>query len=211
MSVIHPSITLLKKLVVLNLEFCTSLKKFPEGINRLASLQTLKLVGCLELKELPVNLEQLKSLRNLEIDASVIKLLPTSIFLMEKLQSLYYGKLWSCTELKVEFDSALQEVVEDCRTFIPPLHSLRSLLNLEFCTSLKKLPKGINDLASVQTLELVGCLKLGKLPDNLEQLKSLRNLRIEASVIKNLPSSIFLLENLESVYCGKHWFYKLLL
>ncbi|KAF3449622.1 hypothetical protein FNV43_RR10353 [Rhamnella rubrinervis] len=100
MSVIHPSITLLNKLVVLNLEFCTSLKKFPEGINHLASLQTLKLVGCLELKELPVNLEQLKSLRKLEIDASVIKSLPISIFHMENLQSLYYGKLWSCTELK---------------------------------------------------------------------------------------------------------------
>ncbi|KAF3449625.1 hypothetical protein FNV43_RR10356 [Rhamnella rubrinervis] len=151
-----------------------------------------------------------------------------------KLQNSNIKKLWNnCTEplynLKVidlsnsqsftEFEDfkvfpKLEKLIlEGCRRLsdIHPSIALLSrliVLNLESCTSLKEFPEGINGLASLQTLKLAGCLKPEKLPDKMGQLKSLRNLSIEASVIKHLPSSIFLLENFQSVYCGKHWFYK---
>ena len=76
LSEIHPSIKHLKRLILLNLDFCTSLEKLPEEINGMTSLQTLKLSGCFKLKKLPDNLEQLKNLTNLDKVGSGITQLP---------------------------------------------------------------------------------------------------------------------------------------
>ncbi|KAF3447865.1 hypothetical protein FNV43_RR08571 [Rhamnella rubrinervis] len=72
-------------------------------------------------------------------------------------------------------------------------------LDLNYCTSLKKLPEEISSVTSLQHLGIRRCYRFEKLPDNLEQLKNLRYLDIYHSGIKHLPSSIFLMENLEYV------------
>ncbi|KAF3447700.1 hypothetical protein FNV43_RR08403 [Rhamnella rubrinervis] len=108
LSEIHPSIEHLKRLILLELEDCTSLDNLPEKINGLTSLQTLKLSGCCNLERLPYNLDHLKSLRNLEIKGSGIKQLPSSIFLMEKLETV------SCDEKMIQ--SATRENIISYRT-----------------------------------------------------------------------------------------------
>ena len=87
----------------------------------------------------------------------------------------------------------------------PSIKHLKRLIRLDLseCTSLIKLPKEINGLSSLQTLELGSCYALGKLPDSLRRLKSLRELDICGSGIKCLPQSIFLLENIELISCGR--------
>ncbi|KAF3447685.1 hypothetical protein FNV43_RR08388 [Rhamnella rubrinervis] len=83
----------------------------------------------------------------------------------------------------------------------PSIERLERLirLDLNYCTSLKKLPKEISGVTSLQHLGIRRCYRFEKLPDNLEQLKNLRYLDIYHSGIKHLPSSIFLMENLEYV------------
>ncbi|KAF3447683.1 hypothetical protein FNV43_RR08386 [Rhamnella rubrinervis] len=79
LSEIDPSIKHLKSLIILNLEFCTSLKKLPEEIIGLASLQHLNIMIFSKVEKLPDNVEQLKNLRNLDIRLSGIKHLPSSV------------------------------------------------------------------------------------------------------------------------------------
>ncbi|KAF3449650.1 hypothetical protein FNV43_RR10381 [Rhamnella rubrinervis] len=253
LSKIHPSIEHLKKLVLLDLDCCTSLKKLPKEINGLASLQTLKLGHCFDVginglallvtpelgdrldlgilqwlffgeePELPNNLQYL-DLRGFPYNKLPSGFQPLQLVRLQLCHS-NIKQLWNnCNKrlynLKVidlsysqyftKFDDFtvvpyLEELIlSGCRKLSeihPSIGNLEklALLDMEGCESIEKLPEEIYCLASLQTLKLCRCFKLEKLADNVEQLKSLRNLDIEYSGIKQLPSSIFLMENLESV------------
>lgn len=103
----------------------------------------------------------------------------------------------------------LEKLILECCTSLSEIHpSIKVLkklilLSLRFCIKLKRLPKEINGLASLQILDLYGCSNICQLPDDWDHLKRLRNLDIRGTGITHLPSSIFLMKNLELLSCNR--------
>ena len=164
LSEIHPSIKHLKKLILLNLGNCRSLKKLPEEINGLASLQTLIFYGCSKIEKLPDNFEQLKSLRKLDMIGTGIKYLPSSILLMENLESV------DCIEKMKE--SVIRENIISYRT-----------------TGMSYFPSWVLTLT---TLELIDCNLTGpeEFPEYFGKLVNLRFLDLSKNPFSVLPPGI---------------------
>jgi Leucine-rich repeat (LRR) protein len=72
-------------------------------------------------------------------------------------------------------------------------------LKIKECKDLLCLPSTICNLKSLQSLDLSGCSKLENLPENIGNVKGLRTLILSGTAIKNVPSSIVLLENLKKI------------
>ncbi|KAI9104393.1 hypothetical protein K1719_022965 [Acacia pycnantha] len=85
LSLIHHSIGLLDKLLLLNLEDCIGLQSLPRSIYRLKCLKTLILSGCLNIEKLEEDIEQMESLTTLI--APTIKQAP---FSLPRLKSILY-------------------------------------------------------------------------------------------------------------------------
>ena len=73
----------------------------------------------------------------------------------------------------------------------PSIGALQKLifLNLEGCKNLKSFASSIH-MNSLQILTLSGCSKLKKFPEMLENMKSLRQLLLDETALRELPSSI---------------------
>ena len=146
------------------------------------SLKILTLSGCSKLDELPENLGNLKGLEELDLSGSAIKVLPTSIKLLENLKKLTLcgckglslkssnecslSSLWSLTKLDLSHCN-LQEIPDafDC------LSSLL-ILNLEG-NEFSWLPKSMIQISNLQDLFLRGCSNLRslpKLPSNIKYI-----------------------------------------
>uniref|UniRef100_A0A2N9HIH6 TIR domain-containing protein n=1 Tax=Fagus sylvatica TaxID=28930 RepID=A0A2N9HIH6_FAGSY len=76
-------------------------------------------------------------------------------------------------------------------------------LKIKECKDLLCLPSTICNLKSLQSLDLSGCSKLENLPENIGNVKGLKTLKLSGTTIKNVPSSIVLLENLEELHFKK--------
>ncbi|KAF3448851.1 hypothetical protein FNV43_RR09566 [Rhamnella rubrinervis] len=178
LSEIHPSIKYLKKLIVLDMQLCRSLEKLPEDLNGLTSLQTLELFYCFMLRKLPDNLEQLKSLRNLNIRASGIRHLPSSIFLMENLESL------SCDNEKM-IESAIRRNIISYHTidkFFFPGSFRTSLTSLDLTdcnlSGPEAFPEYFGKLVSLRALDL-SKNPFSVLPPGINGLSRLSSLTLE--------------------------------
>nr|GFB42790.1 NB-ARC domains-containing protein [Tanacetum cinerariifolium] len=68
---VHPSIGILKRLLVLNLRDCKRLQNFPSRVE-MDALQVLNLTGCLKIDQLPEALGRIKSLTELHVDRTAI-------------------------------------------------------------------------------------------------------------------------------------------
>nr|XP_048328514.1 disease resistance protein RUN1-like [Ziziphus jujuba var. spinosa] len=167
---IHPSITLLERLTILNLAACISLQNLPTSIGGLKSLKVLNLACCVSLTDLPE-------------DLGVVP---------------YLEKL----------------ILEDCRNLVGIPPSIRLLerliiLNLKGCIRLQNLPTSMAGQKSLKVLNLEGCVSLNNLPEDLGFLSSLEELNLRGISVEDsdLPSSIALLENLETLSCsgGRQW------
>ncbi|RDY07086.1 TMV resistance protein N, partial [Mucuna pruriens] len=75
---VHDSIGFLHKLEVLNLDYCTSLRVLPRGIN-LTSLETLSLRICTSLESFPEILGKMENIRYVYLSESGIRELPFSV------------------------------------------------------------------------------------------------------------------------------------
>ncbi|KAK3231704.1 hypothetical protein Dsin_003585 [Dipteronia sinensis] len=79
---------------------------------------------------------------------------------------------------------------------------LKSLivLNLEGCNSLQSFPRNVlSGMKSLKILKLQGCSKLDKFPENLEELEHLEELDVGETAIRQVPSSIARLTNLQKL------------
>lgn len=180
---IHQSIKQLKKLLLLNLNFCTSLENIPDEINSLTSLQILNLYGCSKIRKLPDNLEQLNSLRNLDIRSTGLSHIPSSIFLLENLESL------SCSHYKeMVAQSALR-------------------VNIMNHASIGKWFWLGNFCASLTRLDLIGCNITGEaFPEDFGKLVWLTHLDLSKNPFSTLPTGINRLPELRSLkleYCDR--------
>nr|XP_048336856.1 disease resistance protein RUN1-like [Ziziphus jujuba var. spinosa] len=90
LSEIHPSITLLERLTILNLKACIRLQNLPTSMGSLKSLKVLNLEGCVSLTNLPEELGLLNSLEELNLRGISVedRDLPSSIALLENLKAL---------------------------------------------------------------------------------------------------------------------------
>ncbi|KAB2627207.1 protein suppressor of npr1-1 [Pyrus ussuriensis x Pyrus communis] len=70
-------------------------------------------------------------------------------------------------------------------------------LNLEYCRELEILPSSIVQLKSLQLLNLSGCPKLKAFPENVGNMERLRELRLDETSVEGLAPSISSLQNLE--------------
>ena len=75
---LHPSIGILKKLVLLNLQYCETLRRLPSTFE-VDSLVTLNLSGCSNLKKLPQFVRNMECSQKLFLDSTAIMKLPSSV------------------------------------------------------------------------------------------------------------------------------------
>ncbi|KAF8038740.1 hypothetical protein BT93_B1326 [Corymbia citriodora subsp. variegata] len=155
------SILAAKRLKVLDLSQCSSLKELPTSIGSLRKLEKLIGINCYSSREITHSVGNLSSLQHLNLKGceSLIEL-PSSI-----------GKLFSLQHLNLEGCKSLRELPSS----IGDLSSLQHL-NLAGCESLRELPSSIGNLSSLQHLGLAYCQSLRELPSSIGNLSSLQHL-----------------------------------
>ncbi|XP_048436882.1 TMV resistance protein N-like isoform X4 [Pyrus x bretschneideri] len=145
---IHPSIAVLKRLEVLKLDGCESIKSLPSKVE-MDSLEYFNLDGCSNVKTIPEFGEQMKNLYFLVLDNTAIEKIPSSIGHAVGLRHLF---LRNCKNL----------------LYLPrAICNLKSLGNLAVigCSKIDKLPGNMDHLwwlsvGPTMTMPLVGLKNL---------------------------------------------------
>ena len=173
LSSVHPSLSVLKKLVFLSLRDCIKLRDFPESIE-LESLQILILSGCSKLKKFPEIKGYMKRLSELFLDGTAIEELPSSI---EYATGLVILDLTNCKMLR------------SIPNGICNLKSLETLL-LSDCSKLESLPQNFGKLKRLRKL-YADRIPIRALPTSFADLRNLQVLSFHGC--KGLNSPDFLL------------------
>ncbi|KAG5564671.1 hypothetical protein RHGRI_000752 [Rhododendron griersonianum] len=189
---VHESIRCLNKLVVLEMRYCTKLRKLPSGILMLKSLERLDLSGCSNLGNLGVfkgvdsiglshtPIQAPSCLTKLNMRDCHLSYLPEEIGNLISLQTLDLAK----NNLSILPDG------------ICNLTCLKSLRLTE--NNVSNLPSGIGRLASLEILNL-GRNSLCILPDTIGKLSCLKDLFVGNNKLSHLPSEIGDLDSLETL------------
>ncbi|XP_040935111.1 TMV resistance protein N [Gossypium hirsutum] len=135
----HPSIRFLRRLKLLNLRNCKSLRSFPSKIGK-ESLETLILSGCSNIKWIPEVVGEMECLKKLHLDGTGINELPSSI---GHLRSLVLLNLKDCCKL------------ENLPSSIGGCEFLTTLV-LSGCSKLENLPENLQQIKSLEKLDLSG-------------------------------------------------------
>ncbi|XP_048328804.2 disease resistance protein RPV1-like [Ziziphus jujuba] len=180
---VHPSITLLRRLTLLNLNKCNSLENLPTTISDLESLEVLQLYHCKSLRILPEDLGNLNSLKELHLSGTCVTELPSSIASLENLKIVFplpryifsmdlsiSGHLDSLKEVNLSWRRFWDgEIPEDfgCLDFLEDV----KLRGNEF----SYLPACFNRLTKLRILDLRDCENLKslgpELPPSLEMVR----------------------------------------
>ncbi|KAJ4949805.1 hypothetical protein NE237_000079 [Protea cynaroides] len=178
LATLHPSIGLLKRLVILNMKGCMSLNYLPTNICELRSLKRLD-IRYTGIRQLPKKLGSLEALTELLIDQTLIEQLPNSIGNLRNLKTLSAG---GC-EIQ---EGGIPNVIG----------RLSSLVSLSLNRNqIRSLPAMVPSISLLQKLSLAGCTELQSLP---ELPSSLKSLDLMGCAIKSLPS-LSNLTNLEEL------------
>ena len=188
LSEIHPSIGVLKKLVLLNLKGCESLKVLLKEMS-LESLKTLILSGCLKLNKFPEIVGKMEELTELYLDGTAIVELPVSI---KHLNGLTLLNLEGCKNLL-----NLPDIICSWTGL--------AALNLSGCSRLDHLPEDLGSLECLQELD-ASETAIRKLPSSISLLKNLKHLSFRGcngmphkSWLLFLCSCLFAVEGFESI------------
>ncbi|GKD40097.1 NB-ARC domains-containing protein [Tanacetum coccineum] len=192
---VHPSIGMLKRLVVLNLRDCKRLQNFPSRVE-MDALQVLNLTGCLKVDQLPEALGRIKSLTELHVDRTAITELPSFVSSLINLESLSFGgqgriqpRWW--TSITAPFGFIWKQQHPPISVSLAGLHNLK-FLKLSYC-NLEQVPESIGGLSFLEYLNLVGN-NFTSLPGSLSQLSHLQYLYVDGckklEVLPELPPSI---------------------
>ncbi|VVA17183.1 PREDICTED: TMV resistance [Prunus dulcis] len=136
---VHPSVGYLDKLEKLDFHCCSELTKFPNKVG-LKSLKSFSLHGCIKLESFPEIVDKMESLIKLELSATAIEELPSSI-----------GNLTGLEQL----------VLQGCENLANLPQSIYGLQNLHFihldrCPKLVTMPNNLisEGLSSAESLPL---------------------------------------------------------
>nr|XP_023918696.1 protein SUPPRESSOR OF npr1-1, CONSTITUTIVE 1-like [Quercus suber] len=206
LHVLHPSVGILKELVLLYLDFtsimelpssigglicltsltlkgCKKLVCLPNTICCLKSLECLRLSGCSNFENLPENLGNVKGLKELDLSGTAIKELPSSI---ERLMHLTSLTLFNCHKLV-----SLPNTTCGFR--------FRGALDLSICSRFKNLPENPWIIEGLKMLDLSKTV-IKEMPSSIERLTSLTSLTLRhCEYLQCLPSAICSLKSLESL------------
>ncbi|XP_042960664.1 disease resistance-like protein DSC1 isoform X2 [Carya illinoinensis] len=192
----------MKSLRILKITCCRGI--FRDGLNYLSNeLRVLDWLGC-SLEFLPSSFHG-KKLIVLNIRGGNISSLGTGLQ-SKKLRRIdlsycryltYIPDLSSCPNLEeLVFDGCIRLAeVDDSVGVLEKLVELR----LKGCSNFKMLPRSFK-LGSLELLELEGCTSLEKFPEILCEMKHLKCVKVESTVIQELPSSITFLTGLKQLY-----------
>ncbi|RXH85582.1 hypothetical protein DVH24_009403 [Malus domestica] len=197
---IHPSIAVLKKLKVLNLYCCESIKSLPSEVE-MDALEHLNLVRCSKLKKIPEFSNQMKSLSTLSLRGTAIEKLPSSF---EHLVSLTAASInTGRTELFVDMKNLKSLWISG------PLAKPRDDWGLLRLFGIRKSDEpcwglvfsSLYHLRCLESLDLVESdLGDGDIPDDIGCLSSLKRLGLSRNNFVTLPASIKCLSRLESLW-----------
>lgn len=188
---VHPSVGFLKKLILLNMDHCTSLERLPEIIQS-ECLEVLDLNYCFNLKMFPEVERNMNHLKKLDLTSTGIRELPASI---EHLSSVENLQLHSCNQL-VSLPSSIWRFrnlkISECEKLgsLPEIHwnsncTRELIIKL---VSIKELPTSIGNLTSLNFLEICNCKTISSLSSSIWRLTSLTNLKLlDCRKLKNLP------------------------
>ncbi|KAH0774906.1 hypothetical protein KY290_012043 [Solanum tuberosum] len=196
-----PKFVCMESLVALNLRECTSLQEFPEicgdmrGLSRLylaspwmrslppsfSGLRELHLADCETLESIP---DAIQNLRCLHISGcNKLATLPNSLF---ESQQLEYLNIYGCLRLvKLPIALGVQKKL--------------LWLEIDRCENLKKLPSFIQ-METLPYLKISNSPKLDTFPEIKGDMHCLSELSLNSTGIREVPSSIGNLSNLESLY-----------
>ncbi|XP_039165794.1 disease resistance protein RPV1-like [Eucalyptus grandis] len=189
----------LRSLIELKIENCNGLTNLPKKVGALVMLKCFSLSGCSRLRELPDSLGNLTSLIELDLSCTGVAKLPNSVEKLKSLRILRLSKdgllsqehhVWclpsgiSVLENLEELDlSGHDEMEGEIPIGMGDLSRLR-ILNLEG-TRICKIPRTINMLHLLQTLNLRGCHVIKVVP---ELPTSLTCLLIESRSLLSVPN-----------------------
>ncbi|KAL3355204.1 hypothetical protein AABB24_019341 [Solanum stoloniferum] len=195
---VHPSLKDCKKLIELNLSYCTNLERFPyvnvefsnlescsslEKFPEILGIRELDVSGCSKLESLPEEIGDLENLEELDASYTLNSRPPSSIIRLNKLKSLSFGQPRS-----------------DGVSFVFPLVN-QGLLSLEKLNlkgnNFEHFPCSIAQLGALKCLNLSNCKRLTKLPEDIGCLSSLKKLKLHGNNFEHLPQSISKLGALE--------------
>ncbi|XP_048421128.1 disease resistance protein RUN1-like [Pyrus x bretschneideri] len=196
-----PSSIHMKSLKGLYLNGCSSLEMFPEISEVKEELLWLDLSGS-KIKELPSSINNYTGLRTLDLkDCKELKSLPTSI----RMKSLKRLNLSGCSSLEMVPEISELKELSQLNLSGSKIKELPSSINnstrlekldLKDCKELKSLPTSIR-MKSLEKLNLSSCSSLEMFSEILEVMEELSWLDLSGSKIKELPSSINNLTELE--------------
>ncbi|XP_031275391.1 TMV resistance protein N-like [Pistacia vera] len=217
LSFVHPSIGLLKKLILLNLKDCkqfkslrakieweslevlilsgcsklSSVREIMSNTKHLATLKVLDLNGCSKLDKLPEDLGHLASLESLDLGGTAMSQPPSSIVLLKNLEQLSFH---GCKGKARKSWSSLSSLF--------PLFPRANLESVGL-----RLPSSLSGLCSLRQLDLGDCnLQEGAIPSDIGFLPSLIKLNLSSNDFVSLPASISQLPQLETLsidYCDR--------
>ncbi|KAG6738698.1 hypothetical protein POTOM_058320 [Populus tomentosa] len=162
-----PDLSKARNLERLNLQFCTSLVKFPSAVQHLDKLVDLDLRGCKRLINLPSR-----------INSSCLETLNLS----------GCANLKKCPETarKLTYLNLNETAVEELPPSIGELSGLVAL-NLKNCNLLVNFPENMYWLTCLLIADFSGCSSISRFPDFS---KNIRYLYLNGTAIEELPSSI---------------------
>ncbi|GJR34174.1 NB-ARC domains-containing protein [Tanacetum coccineum] len=201
LSTLHPSIGMLKKLVVLNLIDCTRVRSFPSKVE-MDSLQVLNLSGCLKVDKLSEDMSKIKSLTELYADRTAITEVPSFVSSLINLESLSFGgqgriqpRWW--TSITSPFGLLSKQQHPPRSVSLAGLHMLKDL-NLSYC-NLVQVPDGLGGLSCLEHLNLQGN-NLLELPESIVGLHMLESLNLKGNNFTSLPGSLSQLSHLSYLF-----------
>ncbi|KAF7833618.1 TMV resistance protein N-like [Senna tora] len=167
---VHPSLGELKKLVLVNLRDCKTLKILPRKLE-MNSLKDLVLGGCSKIAKLPEFGKSMKDLISIDLEDTVITELPESLEFLTGLRDL---NLNGCKKL-----------VCLPHTF----HKLKHLrtLTLQGCLEFSKLPENLNENSALEDLDVSGT-SIKEVPLSIFQLRNLKAISYDGSKLSSSNS-----------------------
>ncbi|GLJ48057.1 hypothetical protein SUGI_1014710 [Cryptomeria japonica] len=193
----------LQSLEHLKITSCEKLSSLPNNFGELANLQQLNLEYCTKLKVLPDSFKNLTLLEHLNLDHCRELIINSESHVLENMTKLGYLNLNQCKkveELRLPGVSPLTKLYlrgTSLKELPPNIFQLTKLTDLEIGSQfLQVLPSSVENLSSLTRLAIIWCKRLEALSDSLEHLNCLKDLVIEVSGVKCLPTLPATLKNI---------------
>ncbi|XP_050148629.1 disease resistance protein RPV1-like isoform X9 [Malus sylvestris] len=204
---LHSSIEFLPALKEIRLRDCKRFSSIPKSICKLKYLEELDLSCCSKLENFPEILEPMEHLKSLNLSATMVEELHSSIKFLPVLKKV---KLGGCKRLSSipksicklkyleELDLSYCYELENFPEILEPMEHLE-FLNLSG-TAVEELHSSIEFLSALKEIRLRDCRRLSSIPKSICKLKYLEELDLSCcSKLENFPEILEPMKHLKSL------------